>query len=1049
MSYLPNSITGCQLWLDGSDASSLVLSGSNVTTWNDKSGNNYHMNTLTAKADWSGNAEYPTIGTSINGLQTVNFTPQAGLRQSTTLDGVKNLFWVGRIAAPTGSGGIHNSYFFLGHESAIDWHGLAYGQKFLDPAIATSGILNASPTSLFTPDSNAITNTTFANVFKPTAPNVSILSVAGITGSTRYQGLCFDRVYHFGWCGDLAEVIIYSTALTTDQRQTTETYLARKWGLTDYLPVGHPGFVYIPPRQKLLSVPKTIVISNSIYLPTSIAGCQMWLDGNDPLGTGTQPANEATVSTWVDKSVNGFNATAAPSRVAGTYSTSLKAVNFPNSNTGYITNYSASPTNETMFVVFNNATASYSNNILIGGVSGARSLGAGYSGSGGQTLGVVGNLNTQLAWLARTDAGSYILGTTAIVTSQFTSSSNSISLNGGTTSTGGAPGFTAGRVTYLGVDATVSSFYYIGYAMEIIFYNSILTTAQRQEVEGYLAQKWNITSSLAVGHPGRTTQVYQTAVTVTQPTTTTVTYLPTSIAGCQLWLDGLDPAGTGVQPSNGDTVSTWVDKATGKNATATGTSTYLSGGGVNFTGTSYFLNQTFSQNLSQRSIFIVFQETTTSYNAGVIVFIPTPNSGDDSGSTSGLTSEIGFPNSLWFYGNSDSYRSMLGGSHPLPRGIYHDSMNGTTGSGYLNGSNATNVNAGYTAGTCSGYALGGRWQQGSMSASYRQNGVIYEILYFNSVLTTTQRQEIESYLAQKWTLTASLPVGHPGLTTSVYQVTVPLPRQKLRIIPGISSITTTYSPSSIAGCQLWLDAADSASMTIAAEKVSQWRDKSGSNNHATSPSSIRDATLTANALNGRSVMTFLGSQNFTGPISIGTTFTQFILYFNSSGRIGQGLMDSNDAGILGKLAFQEGGSECFQSGFGFSFQRFFRTGGSYRILMTKCSNPSSSATVSHWFNGTDQNIGTGIWSFYGANTTPITSITIAARGDSIYFIGTIAEIIIYNSAISLSDQRQVEAYLAQKWGLTASLPAGHVGLTSSVYEVSVPLPKQKIRSIIP
>ena len=329
------------------------------------------------------------------------------------------------------------------------------------------------------------------------------------------------------------------------------------------------------------------------------------------------------------------------------------------------------------------------------------------------------------------------------------------------------------------------------------------------------------------------------------------------------------------------------------------------------------------------------------------------------------------------------------------------------------------------------------------------DGNIGEILVFNTALTTTQRQEIESYLAQKWSLTASLPVGHPGLTTSVYQVTVPLPRQKLRIIPGISSITTTYSPSSIAGCQLWLDAADSASMTIAAGKVSQWNDKSGSNNHATSPSSIRDATLTANALNSRSVMTFSGSQNFTGPISIGTTFTQFILYFNSSGRIGQGLMDSNDAGILGKLAFQEGGSECFQSGFGFSYQRFFKTGATYRILMTKCSNPSSSATVSHWFNGTDQNISTGIWSFYGANTTPITSITIAARGDSIYFIGTIAEIIIYNSAISLDNQRQVEAYLAQKWGLTASLPAGHVGLTSSVYEVSVPLPKQKIRSIIP
>ena len=1042
MSYLPNSITGCQLWLDGSDASSLVLSGSNVTTWNDKSGNNYHMNTLTAKADWSGNAEYPTIGTSINGLQTVNFTPQAGLRQSTTLDGVKNLFWVGRIAAPTGSGGIHNSYFFLGHESYYDWHGLAYGQKFLDPAIATSGIMNASPTSLFTPDSNAITNTTFANVFKPSAPNVSILSVAGITGSTRYQGLCFDRVYHFGWCGDLAEVIIYSTALTTEQRQTTETYLARKWGLTDYLPVGHPGFVYIPPRQKLLSIPKTIVVSSSIYLPTSIAGCQMWLDGNDPLGTGTQPANEATVSTWVDKSVNGFNATAAPSRVAGTYSTSLRAVNFPNSNTGYITNYSASPTNETMFVVFNNATASYSNNILIGGVSGARSLGAGYSGSGGQTLGVVGNLNTQLAWLARTDAGSYILGTTAIVTSQFTSSSNSISLNGGTASTGGGPGFTAGRVTYLGVDATNASFYYIGYAMEIIFYDSILTTSQRQEVESYLAQKWNITSSLAVGHPGRTTQVYQSAVTVTQPTTTTVTYLPTSIASCQLWLDAADSST--ITYGTGTSVASWRDKVNNY-AVANSSAAYrpiYSQGTIRFDGVtspSYLDIPTLTIGSSAFSIFLVIQNTGPASGNAYAPHFFWPLSGNGSGALS-MTG--------WLSTNIQGVNANIT-STLLKNQYYLISYTfGVTANFEQVYANGTSIGT-YSKGSAYASSLYRIGTIDSSQSGLSFDGNIGEILVFNTALTTTQRQEIESYLAQKWSITASLPVGHPGLTTSVYQVTVPLPRQKLRVLPGISSITTTYSPSSIAGCQLWLDAADSASMTIAAGKVSQWNDKSGSNNHATSPSSIRDATLTANALNSRSVMTFSGSQNFTGPISIGTTFTQFILYFNSSGRIGQGLMDSNDAGILGKLAFQEGGSECFQSGFGFSYQRFFRTGATYRILMNKCSNPSSSATVSHWFNGTNENIGTGIWSFYGANSTPITSITIAARGDSIYFIGTIAEIIIYNSAISLSDQRQVEAYLAQKWGLTASLPAGHVGLTSSVYEVSVPLPKQKIRSIIP
>jgi hypothetical protein len=908
----------------------------------------------------TGTAVYPTIGTSINGLQTVNFNAQAGLKQATTLDGVKNFFWVGRIAAPTGSGGA-NSYFLFGHDSFYDWHATPYGGRFTDYANVQGGIYSGTA-SLFTSDPNAVTNTTFGPTFTPTAPSISLLSVTGITGSTRYQGICYDRSTHIGWCGDLAEVITFSTALTTPQRQAVEGYLAHKWGLTAYyspvtplsipgcqlwldagdsstvtgtttvtqwrdksgngrhlgvgagttsyssnaiqlnssymfvdslvdlskhnmfivakgtgqnnktiftakplfnvswnsldafgfylytsdgaayfannvndigvgfsanttitqvyscqtsgtlssgwvngigqtnrtlnatrtttargfaigaeyynnmhnnsganasiyeiivynsdfsiaqretiekylmqkwgfsgLSLTHPYYNFIPASlnaflptsitgcglwldsadtssmtfssgsnigqwkdksglgnnatgfnspvlttdsingnqaiatnstayfigpvsvtgttltvfcvakitilpnggndQRLVSLVngnnvdygrtdstialfnqgststialwrtsgpiannaivantpflavsgydgtngylwkdgsagtlassassgtfaitkygvgggayigefwsgsigeviiyntalstsdrqqvegylshkwrlysslpsnhlyKSIIPSGSIittFLPSLIPGCQLWLDGADPAGTGVIPSNGATVSTWVDKSGNGYNATAAPSRTAGTYSTSFRAVNFPTSTTGYITSYSAAPTNETMFVVFNNPSPSSSNNILIGGVGGARSLGAGHSNPG--STGSVGNLNTQAAWLASTGPGTYTSGTTVLTTSQFTTSTNTISLNGGTAASGGAPGFSAGRVTYLGVDATDGGFYYIGYAMEILFYNSVLSATQRQQVESYLAFKWGLQASLPSDH---------------------------------------------------------------------------------------------------------------------------------------------------------------------------------------------------------------------------------------------------------------------------------------------------------------------------------------------------------------------------------------------------------------------------------------------------------------------------------------------------------------------------------------------------------------------
>ena len=52
-------------------------------------------------------------------------------------------------------------------------------------------------------------------------------------------------------------------------------------------------------------------------------------------------------------------------------------------------------------------------------------------------------------------------------------------------------------------------------------------------------------------------------------------FSPTSIGGCALWLDGADPAGNGVIPANGSTVSTWVDKSgNSKNGSQVNNPTY-------------------------------------------------------------------------------------------------------------------------------------------------------------------------------------------------------------------------------------------------------------------------------------------------------------------------------------------------------------------------------------------------------------------------------------------------------------------------------------------
>jgi hypothetical protein len=266
----------------------------------------------------------------------------------------------------------------------------------------------------------------------------------------------------------------------------------------------------------------------------------------------------------------------------------------------------------------------------------------------------------------------------------------------------------------------------------------------------------------------------------TLKTGSSTTFLPTSISGCSLWLDGKDPAGTGTAPSTGATVSTWVDKAAAKNATATGSPTYVAGGGINFNGSAYFLNQTFTQNLSQRSIFIVMQETTRQNVYGVFSLIPTPSSGSDFQTITGLSVET--TNGLRFYANGGGYFSDIGNTSLLVKAVYNDNMNGTTGSGFVNGTNATNVNASYTAGTCSGYSVGSRWL-GSISTSYALNGVIYEILFFNRPLGVSDRRTIEGYLAQRWGLITGLPSGHPGITNNYLTITTAAPQFSITSFP--------------------------------------------------------------------------------------------------------------------------------------------------------------------------------------------------------------------------------------------------------------------------
>jgi hypothetical protein len=252
-----------------------------------------------------------------------------------------------------------------------------------------------------------------------------------------------------------------------------------------------------------------------------------------------------------------------------------------------------------------------------------------------------------------------------------------------------------------------------------------------------------------------------------------------------------------------------------------------------------------------------------------------------------------------------------------------------------------------------------------------------------------------------------------------------------------------FDPTQISGCQLWLDAADSSTITFSSgTSVSQWNDKSGLNNHALQGTTANQPStyISANGLTG---MNFGLSNFFRGSFSspiTGTTLSAFIiLNMNSStynyGRaLSLSTNNNNDylAGAGGtNISRNSTNVALWQEAFGGS-----GTAGPFSI------NTSTTYLIDSMFDGT-----THIAYLNASNVASVATSTnfsiylfgigfqayqlVSASSD--YWIGYINEVVIYNTALTEAQRKNVEGYLAQKWGLRSNLPGGHTGLTSAIY----------------
>jgi hypothetical protein len=258
--FTPLDLTGLALWLDGADTGTMfsnvsgtlgpVAANGNVGLWRDKSGNNVHA--------WTSNTRPTVEFNSLNNRSVVSFSGASAPDSQQYF----NLSNVNRL--PAGNSPV--TYFFVSRLKGITFTNtripgmvLAYGSS----NVATSNtvqlfyttdlklrndirgnnnsVLNNQNISNIPVIVTSIMNTSnsgwlFGTPFSPTnnvpIPGKNIRTDVGSIGS----GLN-GTVRSYWLNGNIAEILVYSNALSTSNRLLVEAYLGWKWGLQSNLSV--------------------------------------------------------------------------------------------------------------------------------------------------------------------------------------------------------------------------------------------------------------------------------------------------------------------------------------------------------------------------------------------------------------------------------------------------------------------------------------------------------------------------------------------------------------------------------------------------------------------------------------------------------------------------------------------------------------------------------------------------------------------------------------------------------------------------------------------
>jgi hypothetical protein len=316
----------------------------------------------------------------------------------------------------------------------------------------------------------------------------------------------------------------------------------------------------------------------------------------------------------------------------------------------------------------------------------------------------------------------------------------------------------------------------------------------------------------------------------------------------------------------------------------------------------------------------------------------------------------------------------------------------------------------------------------SVNSVPAMQGRFYEVLLYNGDIGFTQLAALESYLRTKY-----VKWDNPVFSSIAIIEGRLHPFRPLATVPGRIATPYDLRGMNYAGAnvnttaiRLWLDASDSSTITTTAGKVTQWRDKSGWANHVSPVGIYSNATVQSAYQNGLDVLNFTGNNMYA--TANGAAFYPYecfvVLALKSLVRtdiIGVGSTSSDN---YNSLTFSDSTALRWQNG--------STTNSRTPATIAPANETSTSFLILGWslrdnkFRLFRNGAALSSTASYTFTLTAASRIQIGARQTfssvpDIQCNMYLAEILMFDGELPANDRRQVEYYLANKWGLLSSL----------------------------